>query len=100
MSDVKKPQDRKPKAKSTGNTECFTFTHDGVEYTLRPTYDVLTPGFLRKNRNRSDMDAFFTMLEELADAETLDVIDNMSRTEFHELQQGFYKHLEVATAGE
>ena len=95
---AKQPTDRQ--AKATGNTDCFTFTHDGAEYTLKPTYDVLTPGFLRKNRHRDDMDAFFTMLEELADPDALDAIDHMSRAEFHQLQQDFYEHLEVATAGE
>lgn len=94
---AKKPADRKPKSE---NVDCFTFTHDGVEHTLRPTYDVLTPGFMRANRRRDDLDAFFTILEALADADTLDVIDNMTRAEFKDLQDDFYKHLEVATTGE
>ena len=94
---AKKPADHK---KATGNTECFTFTHDGVEHTLSPTYDVLTPGFLRANRRRGDLDAFFTMLEELADADALAAIDSMSRVEFDAFSEALNEHLEGISRGE
>ena len=96
---AKKPADRKPKKKDA--PEAFTFEHDGEQYTFKPTYDVLTPGWLRKNRRRDETDAFFTMVEALVqDDETLDVIDNMTRSEFRALMTEFYEYLEVADSGE
>lgn len=100
---AKRPDDHKSKATS----DRFSFEHAGETYTLKPTYDVLTPGFLRKNRRRDETDAFFTMLEELVDdydkysdhSPTLDVIDNMSRNEFRQLQKDFFEHLEVLDLG-
>ncbi len=84
--------------------DAFSFEHDGQTYTFKPTYDVLTPGFLRKNRRRSEIDAFFTMVEELVDdydkktdkSATLDVIDNLDRPQFKALMEEFYEYLEVS----
>lgn len=91
MATPKKPQDRKPKA--TDAEECFTFEYEGKSYTLKPTLDHLTPRFMRANRRREDLDAFFTILEELADKDQLEVIDSMSSEEFGDLSEAFYKHL-------
>lgn len=100
MADIpegaKKPTDRKAKTE-----DAFSFTHDGETYTLKPTYDVLTPGWFRANRRRDDMDAFFTIMESLADEETLEkTVDAMSKKQFEQLQKDFYKHLEVLDSGE
>jgi hypothetical protein len=97
MATPKKPQDRKPKASEA--EECFTFEHEGKSYTLKATGDCLTPRFMRANRRRDDVDAFFTILEELADEDQLEVIDSMSNEEFGELSKKFYAHL-GATQGE
>ena len=97
MAAPRKPQDRKPKAADA--EDCFTFEHEGKSYTLKPTLDHLTPRFMRANRRREDVDAFFTILEELADEVQLEVIDSMSGEEFGELSKDFYKHL-GATQGE
>lgn len=102
---AKRPSDHKSKSV---NSDHFEFEHDGTTYALKPTLDIVTPGFLRKNRRRDDMDAFFTMLEELVDdyddftgeSATLDAVDGMSRSEFTQLQKDFYAHLEVADRGE
>jgi len=91
MPTPKKPQDRKPKTEDV--SDCFSFEHDGETYTLKRTIDHITPGFLRKNRKLDDLDAFFTILEELADDEQLAVIDGMSTPEFGQLNRDFYKHL-------
>ena len=97
---AKKPADRKKK-KDDDSEVAFSFTAGGETYTLKPTYDVVTPGFLRANRRREEVDAFFTMLEALApDEDTLDAVDNMSRSEFQQLMKDFYRHLEVASTGE
>lgn len=97
MTTPKKPQDRKPKAVEA--EECFTFTHNGESYTLKPTMESITPGFMRRIRKFDDLDAFFTILEELADDEQLAVVDSMSHAEFGELSKEFYAHL-GATQGE
>lgn len=81
-------------------TECFSFEHDEQTHTFQPTYDVLTPGFLRENRRRDEVDAFFTMVEALVPegkegAEMLDVIDNMSRGDFRKLMEDFYAYMEA-----
>lgn len=81
-------------------TECFSFEHEEQTYTLQPTYDVLTPGFLRANRRRDDLDAFFTMIEALVPEgkegrEVLDVIDNMTRAEFTKLMEKFFEYMEA-----
>lgn len=99
MAAPKKPQDRKPKAADVEAEDCFTFTHAGVDHTLKPTLEHLTPGFMRANRQREDLDAFFTILEELADDEQLAIVDGMSHKDFGELAKAFYKHL-GATQGE
>ena len=44
------PQDRKPKK----SAERFSFVHKGKRYTFNPTYDVLTPGFLREEPSIRD----------------------------------------------
>lgn len=81
-------------------TECFSFEHDGETHTFQPTYDVLTPGFLRENRRRDEIDAFFTMVEALVPEgqegrDMLDLIDNMSRQEFRALMEDFYAYMEA-----
>ncbi len=100
MTDIpagaKKPADRKSKAE-----DAFSFEFDGETYTLKPTYDVLTPGWFRANRRRDDMDAFFTIMESLSDEETLaKTLDKMDKKRFEQLQKDFYKHLEVLDSGE
>lgn len=96
---AKRPTDRKSKTEDVPDR--FSFEHDGETYTLKRTLDVLTPGFLRKNRRRDDFDIFFTMVEALIDdydksgeSATLDVVDNMPRREFSELQESFNEYLE------
>lgn len=96
---AKQPSDHQPKKGDA--VERFSFEHDGETYTFKPTHSVVTPGFLRKNRRRDEIDAFFTMVEELVDdydeledkSPTLDVIDHMDRAEFNQLMRDFYTHL-------
>lgn len=81
-------------------TEAFSFEHDGQTHTFQPTYDILTPGFLRENRRRDEIDAFFTMVEALVPEgqegrDMLDLIDNMSRQEFRSLMEDFYAYMEA-----
>ncbi|MFH5879757.1 hypothetical protein [Arthrobacter sp. NA-172] len=91
MTTPKKPQDYKSKTSEV--SECFSFDHDGETYTFKPTLESITPGFLRKHRNGTDLDVFFTIIELIADEDTLAVIDNLSHKEFDQLSTDFFKHL-------
>ncbi len=88
----KKPQDRKPKKVTPTPDEPFEFQHGGETFILAAPSEVLTVGFARKNRNRDQMDQFFTIIEALADADTLAAIDDMKKDEFHQFQLDFYAH--------
>lgn len=100
----KVPQDHKPKASTLDDVDdCFSFDHDGKTYTLAPTADHMTPGFIRKHRNTNEADVTYSLIEELADAETLDVIDNMSWSEhskFHEALGEYINAFMGASTGE
>lgn len=93
---VKKPADKKAKKAEAEQDAAFSFEHEGDTYTLKPTWEVLTPGWLRANRRRDEIDSFFTMIETLApddDGKTLEVIDNMDRDEFQKLMKNFYEFI-------
>lgn len=83
---AKKPEDHK---KSADNKDHFEFTHEGKTHTSRPLRDVLSPGFIRQNRRREDMDFYFTLLEELfdGDAVALAALDAMSWREFNAVSE-------------
>lgn len=92
MSDIKQPQDRKSKAKK--EPARFTFQANGKTYEFaKDTDDVITPGWLRKNRHLSPEDQFFTLVELLTDEDTLDELDGLSQKDFRRLQTEFYEHL-------
>jgi hypothetical protein len=117
MPPRKQPQDRRAKTRpaAEGNgtepeaeeaDEYFTFTdRHGNEHTApRKTLDILTPGFIRRNRKLEETDFVFTAIEELCGdtkegAAILEVIDHMERQEFLDFQDAFVKHL-GATMGE
>lgn len=91
------PQDRKPKATEGTAGGLFSFTHDGEEYTFpKPFTTVQTPGFLRANRRRDELDMAFTIIEVLADddPDILAVIDKMPLPEFNNLQARLGKALQ------
>lgn len=101
----KQPQDRKPKRGTAFDDvpEAFEFEHDGETYTFRPTAEHVTPGFLRKHRRDDEIDITYTMIELLADEETLEVIDNMSFPEHSAFQEQFGTYFQKfmgATLGE
>ena len=99
MTTPRQPQDRQKKAKKSDPRFSFV-ADDGETYTfLKDTSDVITPGYARKNRHRSNEDAFFTLLEEMCDEDTLEKFDNLSPKEFTRLQEELEAHL-GATRGE
>ncbi|QDG88868.1 hypothetical protein [Pseudarthrobacter sp. NIBRBAC000502770] len=92
MAAPRKPQDRQTKAvNDSAETEPFEFEHHGQTYTLASA-DTLDAGFARKNRKLAPDDQFFTVLEALADDETLAAIDSMRKQEFEQFQKAFFAH--------
>jgi hypothetical protein len=92
MTAPRKPQDRKPKSvNETEEVTPFEFEHNGESYTLASA-DTLDAGFARKNRKLSPNDQFFTVLEVLADDETLAAIDSMKKADFEKFQREFFAH--------
>ncbi|MGY4859506.1 hypothetical protein [Cryobacterium sp. AP23] len=91
MAAPRKPQDHLPKATKAAHGG-FTFRQGGEEFQLADAADVLQVGFARKNRHKSESDQFFTMIEILADEESLDAIDSMNKAEFKQFQLDFYAH--------
>jgi len=88
---AKKPQDRK----KPSTEDVFTFEYEGNWYTL-PKFRSWSAGLMRRIRKLSDVDATFTVLEEVADAKTLAAIDSMSLDEFNALQQAWVDHAGVS----
>lgn len=88
---AKKPQDRKKPAAE----DVFTFEHGGRMYTL-PKFGSWSAGLVRRVRRLSDVDATFTILEEVADTKTLAAIDSMPLERFNELQQEWAEHAGVS----
>jgi hypothetical protein len=74
-----------------GKTIGFKFQHGGKQYQLRPS-SSLTVGFARKIRKLREEDQIFTVLEALADEETLAAIDDMGHAEFQQFQWDWQKH--------
>jgi hypothetical protein len=86
------PQDRRRKKAKSDPT--FSFDLDGETYTFdKPTSDVITTGWLRKNRHRNEEDQFFTAIEGLASEDVLEVIDDLEPKEFRRLYKEFFEHL-------
>lgn len=113
MPDPRTPQDHKSKSKKKVDApERFSFEHDGETYTFpSATLDVLTPGFIRKNRRRDETDYFMTIVEALCgqdpDAkdrglskeqidegeDILDVIDGLPWKAHQRIQQELQDHI-------
>lgn len=68
---------------------------DGTEVRL-PSLSYLKPGLIRKIRNRSDIDAMYTLLEEALDEKTLKVLDDMDPDLYAELIDEWREHSGVS----
>lgn len=91
---VKKPQDHKKPA----GENVFEFEHGGETYTL-PRFGGIKQGLIRRIRKLSDVDATFTILEEVASPETLEALDDMTGDEFNAVIREWMEHSGV-TLGE
>lgn len=87
----KKPQDHKKPAAE----DAFEFEHDGETYTL-PKFGSWSAGLVRRIRKMSDVDASFTIIEQVAEPDALAAIDAMTLEEFNQLQQDWADHAGVS----
>ena len=92
MAEPRKPQDHKKKAEKADPV--FSFEHNGETYTFdRATDEVLTPGFVRRNRDADMADLAYQLIESVAGSEALDVLDNMSFKEHGKVLKAYQDHI-------
>lgn len=66
----------------------FSFEHRGETHTFAEPFDrVRKAGWLRANRRRDELDLAFTILEEVAGDDVLEVVDDMDAEEFAALSK-------------
>lgn len=83
------------KTTPTPQTGDFVYTMaDGTELTL-PAFNSVKPGLIRKIRKLSDVDQFFTVLEAVADEDTIAKIDDMDHDVFEDFQKEWFRHAGV-----
>lgn len=93
----KNPDDHK---KADGEKR-FSFDHGGKTFTFpEPISTVTSPGFIRRNRRRDELDMGFTVFETLAGdtpegQACLDAIDHMTPDEFNSMVDEFWDYSEV-----
>lgn len=95
----KEPQDHKSKATAESTKDAFEFAHDGVTYeSVKGVSEVITPGFIRRNRRRDEMDFYFTMLEHLFDGapEALDALDSMQWSDLKTVTEALEAHMQLS----
>lgn len=92
MTAPKKPQDHKSKDEGK-NAPPYVFHVGDDTYSLDLKHPDLTAGFFRRNRKLSEDDQLFTILETIADEDTLAAIDTMNTDEFGHFVEGFYEQL-------
>lgn len=91
------PADRKPAREE----QHFSFEIDGETYTFPvPVSKVTSPGFIRRNRHRDELDLGFTVFETLAGdtdegKRCLEAIDDMSPAEFNTMVDDFWEFSDV-----
>jgi len=92
MAEPRKPQDHKKKAEKVDPV--FSFEHDGETYTFeRATDEVLTPGFVRKNRDTDMADLAYLLIESVAGEDVLEVLDNMTFKEHGKVLKRYQDHI-------
>jgi len=89
----KNPQDRRSKAETS--TEPFKFTRDGETHEL-PPFASIKAGMLRRFRKLGDLDAAFSILEELADEDALAALDDLALDEFNDVVSDWMAHVGVS----
>lgn len=69
----------------------FVYTIGETEIIL-PSLSYLKPGQVRRLRRLNGTDQMYTLLEEVLDADTLAVIDEMDPDEFETMREQWHKH--------
>lgn len=77
------------------NVAPYQFTRNGEEYSL-PSFAVVRSGVIRRIRNMDEADAFYTLLEEVADERALAATDDMPLNELADLMQNWQAHAGVS----
>lgn len=91
----RKPRDHQP-AKTSGKTAVYELKYGGEVYPSKDIHTTITPAFMRANRRREEVDAFFTMIEELWDRAALEkTVDKMNNDEFSAFMKEFYGWMDV-----
>lgn len=95
MPDKKTPMDHQPSQEEKAE-QLYTFTYQGTTYTFEKPFSVVqTPRWLRANRRRDELDLAFTILEEVAGEDVLEVVDDMSQAELEKFMKGIQKEYQA-----
>lgn len=71
-------------------SEKFVYTTEaGEKVELTPQNKAANPGFLRKNRSKSDEERMWLLIERAADEAALEVIDELESDEFNKLMEAW-----------
>lgn len=87
---VKQPQDHLKKVSE------FRWPVGDKEIVLPAFKQAATAGWLRKNRNKSDVDMTFLLLEQLLNDEELELLDQLNLGEFNEFSEKWQSDSGVA----
>ncbi|WP_433661085.1 hypothetical protein ACQPW1_02075 [Nocardia sp. CA-128927] len=71
--------------------EKFTFKTSGAKTISLPRMENIPFGLIRKLRKENDTEQFFALIEGVAAAKDLAVIDTMTQAEVHELMNAWQK---------
>jgi hypothetical protein len=94
MTTPRKPQDHQPKQDK--KSACYELKFGGEVYLSKDIHATITPAFMRANRRREEVDAFFTMVEELWARDVLEkTVDKMDNDEFSDFMKDFYSWMDV-----
>lgn len=91
MPAPKKPQDRqRPKAER--ENESFEWEHDGQTITLPPAKKIKAGVIRRASKQASEVGQIFAIFEEIVDADTLAVMDDMELDELGDMFMAWQEH--------
>jgi hypothetical protein len=81
----------------TKTADLYSFDHNGETHTFEKSLSVVrSPKWLRANRRRDELDLVFTILEEVAGEDVVEVIDEMDPEEFQAFNKKLLKELSAA----
>jgi hypothetical protein len=85
---------RTPPARPDARTDDFVFERNGSSYHL-PSFAMLKSGLIRRIRGMEEADAFYLVLEEVADPDTLAALDDMPMVELATVMRAWQEHAGV-----